>query len=83
MTKYDAVKQVINDGCSVEIGQLCICNLQHFYHYHVMEKKYQVHCEHSHALTKEGFPFSEVYENIDEAVKQFLLFKEVLYEGRR
>jgi hypothetical protein len=80
MTKHDIIKTIVMDGCAVEIGQLSICNLRDFYQNHAMDKKFQVHCEHSHALDKKtGFPFSEIYDNIDQAIEKFLFFKEVLY----
>lgn len=79
MTKHELIKTLVLDGYAVEMGQLTICDIKKFYQHHLGSSQYQVHCEHSKAITKNKFPYSELFNSVDDAVRKFLSLKELIY----
>lgn len=70
---FYAVKNVIDSGCSVEFGKLCICNLGDYVPLRGdMERKYQVHCDDPRMR------WSEVYYKEDVAIDKFMLIRSVI-----
>lgn len=80
MTEQELVKKSLLQGYALEVGKLTICCINNYYKNFGDEVKFQVHCDHWKVLDKEGNPFSEIYEKIDDAVDKFILLKHKLYE---
>lgn len=74
MNKHELFKQVIMQGCSLEIGKLTLCCIDHYYkHRHKKELGFQVHVDHH------KFQFTEVYDDLDIAVDKFIALKHKIY----
>ena len=70
---FHSVKNVIEQGCSIEFGQLCISNLSDYVQTRVeMDRKYQVECNDARMR------WSEIYYKLDVAVDKFLAIRNVL-----
>ena len=65
--QHQIYAQVLLEGCSIEFGQLSICNLAHCIGAHTVG--YQIHCD-THRVKQDL-----IYEDVDEAVKEFLELK--------
>ncbi len=76
MDKVKLYKDVLHDGCSIEIGKLSLCCIDHYINRRDREVRFQVHSEHH------KFKFSELYEDCEVAVDKFLLLKKELYGDR-
>ena len=76
-------KEIILDGCSIEIGKLSLCYINHYIKTHPKVRNgplFQVHCEHHKMIKSDGTPFSELYESLDDAVDKFLVLKSEIYD---
>lgn len=78
MDAKELYKNVIYDGCSIEIGKLSICCINHWVKGHP-SLQFQVHCDHPRVLRPDGTIFSELYDELDIAVDKFLMLKGELY----
>lgn len=78
MTQNEIYKNVILDGCTIEIGKLSICCINNYVKRHPIVQ-FQVHCEHYKMLKPDGNMFTELYDNLDIAIDKFLMLKGELY----
>lgn len=74
----DVYKSIILDGCSIEIGKLSLCCINHYVQKHP-KLQFQVHCDHPKMLKDDGTVFTELYDSLDMAVDKFLMLKGKLY----
>ena len=83
MTINEIYKNVILDGCSIEIGKLSLCCVNNYikvYSKTQCKIQFQVHCEHYKMIKSDGSPFTELYDSLDTAVDKFLMLKSELYD---
>lgn len=70
---FYSVKNAVEQGCAVEFGQLCICDLGDYVQTRKqMERRYQVECNDARMR------WSEVYYKLDVALDKFLAIRSVL-----
>jgi hypothetical protein len=70
MNQHEAYKLVLLDGCDIEHFQLSLCDLRNSPCVNV--SGYQVYCDNY------KIKHNHIYENIDEAVRQFIELKSLL-----
>lgn len=79
MNQHQIYKEIILDGCSIEIGKLSLCCINNYVKKHT-SLQFQVHCEHYKMVKPDGNVFSELYDNLDIAIDKFLMLKSELYD---
>jgi hypothetical protein len=73
MSVRESIKTLLKGGCSVQYGQLSICDLRHFVHSREnLDKIYQVDCNDS------KFVFTQIYANLNTAIDKFCLIKGII-----
>ena len=83
MNQHQIYKEIILDGCSVEIGKLSLCCINKYIKNEPKANsrlQFQVHCEHYKMLKQDGNVFSELYDSLDTAIDKFLMLKSELYD---
>ncbi len=79
MTEFEIYKEALLKGCSLESGRVSICFLDDYYPYRPMVKpnQWQVHCEAGPKTS------SELYNDIDIAVEEFIKLKKKNHDSKR
>lgn len=83
MNQHQMYKEIILDGCSIEIGKLSLCCINRYIKNAVKASskiQFQVHCEHYKMVHPDGNVFSELYDDLDVAIDKFLMLKSELYD---
>ena len=83
MNQHQIYKEIVLDGCCIEIGKLSLCCINNYIRNAPKASsriQFQVHCEHFKMARPDGNYFSELYDNLDTAVDKFLMLKSELYD---